>query len=178
MIASAAFAGHTDLSFNLPGYVWQGLNCVLTASYVLTLRHVMKGARQVTPNGAPLGEFTMVLLNSLLSLPFGIVLAYAMGETQYVLASPLMRSPSFWFASSISGLLGLGISFSSMWCLHMTSPTTFSLIGSFNKVPLAVLGIFLFNAPVNFANLTSISVALFAGVLFAYAKVKQSQQKG
>lgn len=177
MVFSAALSGHTDLSFNLIGYTWQTINCFLTASYVLTLRHVMKSVRQITPGGAPLGEFTMVLLNSLLSIPFSLGMIFVMGENRYVLASPLLKSPSFWGAITFSGFLGLLISFSSMWCLHLTSPTTFSLIGSLNKIPLAIFGIFLFNAPVSLPNLASISVGLFAGFLFAFTKMIQSQEK-
>lgn len=177
MVASAVVAGRTDLSFNIQGYCWQGFNCFLTAAYILTLRQVMKEARQVTQNGAPLGEFSMVLLNSVLSLPFCLALVVLMGEATYVMESPLTFSPPFLFAATLSGLLGLLISFSSMWCLHLTSPTTFSLVGSCNKVPLAILGIMLFNAPVNLPNLAGIFVALFGGILFAYAKVSQKRQR-
>lgn len=38
---------------------------------------------------------------------------------------PLLVVPSFWVAASFSGLLGLSISFSSLWFLHQTSPTTY-----------------------------------------------------
>ena len=173
MILSAGCAGYTDLSFHASGYMWQGLNCCLTAAYSLVLRHSMGAVRELTPNNAPLGEFTMVLLNSLLSLPFGLLLVIAFGEWEYVLHSPLLRKMDFWVAITLSGCLGLAISFSSLWCLHMTSPTTHGLIGSLNKIPLAVSGIIIFRAPTTISNLSSISVGLLGGVLFAQAKVRQ-----
>eukprot|EP00850_Spirogloea_muscicola_P015174 SM000114S24137 [mRNA] locus=s114:287362:288759:+ [translate_table: standard] len=170
MIVSAVCAGATDLSFHARGYSWQGINCLLTALYSLTLRHIMAAASEA--NGRPLEEFTMVLLNSLLSLPFGLVLAvFVFDEFPTVAASPLLAKPDFWVVITASAGLGLAISFSSMWCLHQTSPTTYGLVGSLNKIPLSLLGMLLFNAPTSFANLTSIAAGLAAGVLFTQAKV-------
>eukprot|EP00897_Mesotaenium_endlicherianum_P006309 jgi/Mesen1/5706/ME000288S04918 len=177
MIGSAVCAGYTDLSFHPVGYMWQGLNCCLTAAYSLMLRHVMTSVRDVTPNRAPLGEFTMVLLNSMLSLPLGLFLALAVfNEGPYLMRTPLLRSPPFWAAATLSGTMGLAISFSSLWCLHTTSPTTHGLIGSMNKVPLSLLGIALFHAPTSLSNLSSICVGLVAGILFGHAKVKSQQR--
>ncbi|KAK6924252.1 Sugar phosphate transporter domain [Dillenia turbinata] len=73
MIISAISGGITDLSFHAVGYMWQILNCFLTASYSLTLRRVMDTAKQATKSGN-LSEFSMVLLNNTLSLPLGILL--------------------------------------------------------------------------------------------------------
>lgn len=36
-----------------------------------------------------------------------------------------MLDRGFWVICTISGLLGLAISFTSMWFLHQTSPTTY-----------------------------------------------------
>ncbi|KAF0899610.1 hypothetical protein E2562_020802 [Oryza meyeriana var. granulata] len=59
MIISAIAGGITDLSFHAVGYTWQILNCFLTASYSLTLRHVMDSAKQATKSGN-LNELSMV----------------------------------------------------------------------------------------------------------------------
>lgn len=37
----------------------------------------------------------------------------------------LLRMPEFWLVITASGVLGLGISFTSMWFLHQTSATTY-----------------------------------------------------
>ncbi|KAH9327611.1 hypothetical protein KI387_007789, partial [Taxus chinensis] len=70
---------------------------------------------------------------------------------------PILRIPMFWVVATASGLLGLAISFSSMWFLHQTGPTTYSLVGSLNKIPLSVAGITLFKVPTNLPNMLSIS---------------------
>ncbi|KAF8116294.1 hypothetical protein N665_0020s0145 [Sinapis alba] len=147
MIISAISGGITDLTFNAVGYMWQTANCVLTASYSLTLRRVMDKAKQSTKSGS-LNEVSMVLLNNLLSLPFGIFLIILLGEWRYVISTDVTKDAMFWVVATASGFLGLAISFTSMWFLHQTGPTTYSL-----------------------PNLFSILFGLFAGVVFARAKM-------
>ncbi|MED6149386.1 GDP-mannose transporter gonst1, variant 2 [Stylosanthes scabra] len=130
MIISAVTGGITDLSFNTTGYVWQTLNCFLTASYSLTLRRIMDTAKQVTKSG-DLNEFSMVLLNNTLSMPLGIFLIFVFKEVDYLFTTPLLRLPSFWMVMTLSGFLGLSISFSSMWFLHQTGATTYRFCISF-----------------------------------------------
>ncbi|XP_068652350.1 GDP-mannose transporter GONST1-like isoform X2 [Aristolochia californica] len=125
MIISAVSGGITDLSFHAVGYTWQIINCFLTASYSLTLRRVMDTAKQATKSGN-LNEFSMVLLNNVLSLPLGLLLVIAFNEVDYLSQTPLLRMPMFWLVITLSGFLGLSISFTSMWFLHQTSATTYS----------------------------------------------------
>ncbi|XP_017224320.1 GDP-mannose transporter GONST1 isoform X1 [Daucus carota subsp. sativus] len=175
MIISAISGGFTDLSFHAVGYTWQIINCFLTASYSLTLRRVMDTAKLVTKSGN-LNEFSMVLLNNTLSLPLGLLLIYVFNEVDYLTTTPLLRQPTFWLVMTLSGLLGLAISFTSMWFLHQTSATTYSLVGSLNKIPLSVAGILLFNVPTSLENSASMLIGLVAGVFFARAKVHERSQ--
>ncbi|XP_047940102.1 GDP-mannose transporter GONST1 isoform X2 [Salvia hispanica] len=171
MIISAISGGITDLSFHAIGYTWQFINCFLTASYSLTLRRVMDTAKQVTKSGE-LNEFSMVLLNNTLSLPLGVLLIFVFNEVDYLLQTPLLRLPTFWLVMTFSGFLGLAISFTSMWFLHQTGATTYSLVGSLNKIPLSIAGIFIFKVPTSLENSASIFFGLLAGVLFARAKMR------
>ncbi|KAK9162568.1 hypothetical protein Syun_003470 [Stephania yunnanensis] len=157
MIISAICGGITDISFHAVGYAWQIINCFLTASYSLILRRVMDTAKQATKSGS-LNEFSMVLLNNMLSLPLGILLIFAFNEVDYLINTPLLRTPAFWFVVTFSGLLGLAISFTSMWFLHQTGATTYSLVGSLNKIPLSIVGILLFKVPTSFQNFTKHSL--------------------
>ncbi|KAL6219849.1 hypothetical protein ACLB2K_007608 [Fragaria x ananassa] len=172
MIISAISGGVTDLSFHAIGYAWQLANCFLTASYSLTLRRVMDTAKHVTKSGK-LNEFSMVLLNNFLSLPLGILLIFVFNEVDYLFTTPLLRLPSFWLVITLSGILGLAISFTSMWFLHQTGATTYSLVGSLNKIPLSVAGIVLFKVPTSLENSASIFFGLLAGVFFARAKMRE-----
>ncbi|KAJ0969463.1 hypothetical protein J5N97_022340 [Dioscorea zingiberensis] len=175
MIISAVSGGITDLSFHAVGYAWQIVNCFLTASYSLTLRRVMDTAKQVTKSGN-LNEFSMVLLNNSLSLPLGVLLVVLFNEVDYLTKTPLLRIPMFWLVMTFSGVLGLAISFTSMWFLHQTGATTYSLVGSLNKIPLSVAGILLFKVPTSLENFVSILFGLLAGVFFAKAKLRERSQ--
>nr|XP_043622960.1 GDP-mannose transporter GONST2-like [Erigeron canadensis] len=170
MIVSAVTSGITDLSFDATGYTWQLVNCILTASYSLTLRRVMDTAKAMTKSGS-LNEVSMVLLNNLLSLPFGAFLIILFNEWTYVANADVIKIPMFWVVATASGLLGLAISFTSMWFLNQTGPTTYSLVGSLNKIPISIAGLVLFNVPLSLPNLFSILFGLFAGILFAKAKM-------
>ncbi|KAJ0746247.1 putative sugar phosphate transporter domain-containing protein [Helianthus annuus] len=170
MIISAVSGGITDLSFDATGYTWQLVNCILTASYSLTLRRIMDTAKSVTKSGS-LNELSMVLLNNLLSLPFGAFLIFIFDEWTYVINADVIKIPMFWVVATLSGLLGLAISFTSMWFLNQTGPTTYSLVGSLNKIPISIAGLLLFNVPLSLPNLFSILFGLFAGILFAKAKM-------
>ncbi|KAM0021186.1 putative sugar phosphate transporter domain-containing protein [Helianthus debilis subsp. tardiflorus] len=155
MIISAVSGGVTDLSFDAAGYTWQLVNCILTASYSLTLRRIMDTAKSVTKSGS-LNEVSMVLLNNLLSLPFGAFLIMIFDEWTYVINADVIKIPMFWVVATLSGLLGLAISFTSMWFLNQTGPTTYSLVGSLNKIPISIAGLLLFNVPLSLRNLFSI----------------------
>ncbi|XP_072966359.1 GDP-mannose transporter GONST1-like [Typha angustifolia] len=170
MIISAVCGGITDIAFDAVGYTWQILNCILTASYSLMLRRVMDTAKQSTRSGS-LNEISMVLLNNSLSIPFAVLLIVLFNEWEYVYHAEVIKIPMFWFVATTSGFLGLGISFTSLWFLHQTGPTTYSLVGSLNKIPISIAGILLFKVPVSVPNLCSILFGLFAGIFFAKAKM-------
>ncbi|KAH9701645.1 GDP-mannose transporter GONST2 [Citrus sinensis] len=155
VIISAVSGSITDLSFDTKGYAWQIVNCILTASYSLTLRRVMDKAKQATRSGS-LNEVSMVLLNNLLSLPFAMFLILIFDEWRYVMNTGVIELPMFWVAATASGFLGLAISFTSMWFLQQTGPTTYSLVGSLNKIPISLAGLVLFNVPLSVPNMFSI----------------------
>ncbi|KAI4385964.1 hypothetical protein MLD38_003947 [Melastoma candidum] len=142
MIISAVSGGFTDLSFNGAGYAWQLFNCVLTANYSLTLRRIMDKAKQAT-RSENLNEFSM-----------------------YVRKSQVIKLPIFWAVATASGLLGLAISFTSMWFLHQTGPTTHSLVGSLNKIPISIAGIMLFHVPLSISKLLQYSIWILCRNVF------------
>lgn len=170
MIVSAVCGGITDLTFHAVGYMWQFMNCVFTASYSLILHWKMDTAKHLARSGS-LNEVSMVLLNNSLSLPFAVFLIILFNEWEYVYKADVIRMPMFWVVATASGLLGLAISFTSMWFLKQTGPTTYSLVGSLNKIPISIAGILLFRVPISVPNLFSIIFGLFAGIFFAKAKM-------
>ena len=170
MALSALCGAATDLAFSLRGYMWQLVNCCFTAGYSLHLRGVMDRVAPLTQARERLDEFSMVFYNNLLSLPLLGALVFASGEAQQLPSQPALGNSGFLAAAGASAVLAFGISFASLWFLSTTTATTFSLVGSLNKVPVAVLGLVAFHVPSNAQNIASILVGLIAGIVFVKAK--------
>ncbi len=75
-----------------------------------------------------------------------------------------------------SGLAAIGISYCSAWCIRVTSSTTYSMVGSLNKLPIAISGLVFFDAPVTFGSVTAIFLGFVSGLVFTWAKVRQKAQ--
>ena len=73
-----------------------------------------------------------------------------------------------------SGLSSVFISYTSAWCVRVTSSTTYSMVGALNKLPIAVSGLVFFDAPVTIPSVSAIAVGFISGIVYALAKVKQS----
>jgi GDP-mannose transporter len=76
-----------------------------------------------------------------------------------------------------SGLATIFISYCSAWCIRVTSSTTYSMVGALNKLPIAVSGLIFFAAPVTFGSVSAIIIGFISGIVYTWAKVRQSQMK-
>lgn len=76
----------------------------------------------------------------------------------------------------ISGLSSVFISYTSAWCVRVTSSTTYSMVGALNKLPIAISGLIFFDAPVTFGSVSAIFVGFVSGIVYALAKVRQSKK--
>jgi GDP-mannose transporter len=73
-----------------------------------------------------------------------------------------------------SGLATIFISYASAWCIRVTSSTTYSMVGTLNKLPIAVSGLIFFDAPVTFSSVSAIFIGFISGIVYTWAKVRQS----
>lgn len=80
-------------------------------------------------------------------------------------------------AMVFSGLSSVFISYTSAWCVRVTTSTTYSMVGALNKLPIAVSGLVFFDAPVTFGSVSAIFVGFVSGIVYAWAKVRQSASK-
>lgn len=120
--------------------------------------------------GEQMATHSQVYYNNLLSVPFVIVLVLVFQEPQKLMQDQSISDPTFQVIAVLSCVVGFSISYATLWFLSTTTPTTYGLVGSLNKIPVAVIGILMFNAPTSRTNLISIGVGLAAGVLFVRAK--------
>lgn len=170
MLASALCSAATDLAFDAHGYAWQMVNNVFTAAYSLMLRWVITQMNIITHRSGGTDELGMVVYNNLLSIPMIFVLIFVTGEAWRLDKEVALTHWGFQLAAVTSAVIGFWISVASMWFLSCTTATTFSLVGSLNKIPLALLGMLLFKAPTSLNNVISVMTGLAAGVVFAHAK--------
>jgi GDP-mannose transporter len=177
MVLSAVCGAFTDLAFNAAGYFWQIVNSAFTAANMLYLKVVMEKVKNYTSNGERLDEFSMVFYNNLLSLPLIFLVMVFQGELKTLPDQPDLYNPAFLFVASLTGLVGFGISFSVLWFLSTTTPTTFSLVGSLNKIPVSLIGLLLFETGISLPNLASVLVGLCSGVMFVIAKQREAAKK-
>eukprot|EP01125_Pyxidicula_operculata_P001434 TRINITY_DN11327_c0_g1_i1.p1 TRINITY_DN11327_c0_g1~~TRINITY_DN11327_c0_g1_i1.p1 ORF type:complete len:344 (+),score=69.03 TRINITY_DN11327_c0_g1_i1:47-1078(+) len=172
MMSGGIVAGFNDLEYNPVGYIWSIFNCSAGAAYSLYTKYAMKSTK--------LDRYSSVYYNNFCSLPILIFIVLFTNE--------LPRA--FLFEPYTGGLVsvlmfnafcGFAISVASFWCISATSPTTLSIVGASNKLPLSILSVWWFKTSYNFVGGVSGFTALMGGILYALTKPskdKSSQQKG
>src|SRR4051794_14057888 len=116
--------------------------------------------------------------NNLLSIPVLIVLTLLVEDWSSANLArnfPESNRDGIFFAMVLSGASSVFISYTSAWCVRVTSSTTYSMVGALNKLPIAVSGLVFFDAPVTFPSVSAIAIGFISGLVFTWAKVRQTQ---
>lgn len=116
--------------------------------------------------------------NNLLSIPILLVCSLFLenwSSANLALNFPEAQRNSIILAMVFSGLSSVFISYTSAWCVRVTSSTTYSMVGALNKLPIALSGLVFFDAPVTFASVSAIGVGFVSGIVYALAKVWQGK---
>eukprot|EP00511_Aplanochytrium_stocchinoi_P008887 CAMPEP_0204866218 /NCGR_PEP_ID=MMETSP1348-20121228/16401_1 /ASSEMBLY_ACC=CAM_ASM_000700 /TAXON_ID=215587 /ORGANISM="Aplanochytrium stocchinoi, Strain GSBS06" /LENGTH=318 /DNA_ID=CAMNT_0052017997 /DNA_START=196 /DNA_END=1152 /DNA_ORIENTATION=- len=171
MLVAAVLAAKNDLEFTPLGYFWTAANCACTAAFVLYMPKAMSLTK--------LSSMGKVFYNNLISIPLIIVLDVLMfGDFMRFFSSDLSEiSIELQLVLFLSGVAGFALSASSFQCMYYTSPTTYSLIGSLNKIPLTLIGVWLFATKMTLNGAVYIGLSLLAGVVFAYTKSMDKENK-
>ena len=115
--------------------------------------------------------------NNLLSIPVLIVFTFFVEDWSSANINrnfPADQRNSIVFAMILSGLSSAFISYTSAWCVRVTTSTTYSMVGALNKLPIALSGLIFFDAPVTFPSVSAIIVGFIAGIVYSIAKTKQN----
>jgi len=116
--------------------------------------------------------------NNLLTIPVLFACSFLFENWTYDNISknfPIESRKSLILGFVYSGLATIFISYCSAWCIRVTSSTTYSMVGALNKLPIAVSGLIFFAAPVTFGSVSAIIIGFISGIVYAWAKVRQSQ---
>ncbi|KAI9049323.1 hypothetical protein LZ554_007167 [Drepanopeziza brunnea f. sp. 'monogermtubi'] len=152
------------------GYAWMGMNVFCTAAYVLSMRKVIKKMN--------FKDWDTMFYNNLLTIPVLFVCSFLFENWTSVNIEknfPLESRNSLILGMVYSGLATIFISYCSAWCIRVTSSTTYSMVGALNKLPIAVSGLIFFAAPVTFGSVSAIIIGFVSGIVYAWAKVRQTQ---
>ncbi|KAF5388697.1 hypothetical protein D9757_004849 [Collybiopsis confluens] len=152
------------------GYFWMLVNCLASAAYVLTMR------KRIKITG--FSDWDSMFYSNLLSIPVLALLSIVLEDwgTENLNRNFPAETRSFLLmAIAFSGAAAVGISYTTAWCVRVTSSTTYSMVGALNKLPVAASGMLFFGDAVTSGSVSAIGVGFFAGLLYAIAKNNQKK---
>jgi len=74
----------------------------------------------------------------------------------------------------VSGATSMFISYTSAWCVRVTSSTTYSMVGTLNKLPIAISGLIFFEVPVTVPSVSAIAFGFISGIVYTVAKTRDA----
>lgn len=154
------------------GYAWMGMNVFCSASFVLGMRKVIKKMN--------FKDKDTMFYNNLLSIPILVVCSVLLEDWSAENLErnfPVETRGKLLTGMVYSGLAAIFISYCSAWCVRVTSSTTYSMVGALNKLPIAISGLIFFDAPITFGSVSAIAIGFVSGLVYAWAKVRQSLSK-
>ena len=169
MLFGAVAAAWADIAVTATGLFWMAANCLCTAGYVLYMKHATQHVA--------LTKFGMVFVNNVLAVAFLLPAAFVLGEVTIFLGGRDVHTLDYFFKNAFAGFVGFFLNFASLNCVQQTGPTTYAIVGSLNKVPVAFLGYILFDNVITFDTWCYIVVSMCGGFLYSFAKI-QSSRKG
>ena len=143
---------------------------VASTGYLLYLRHLMKSIK--------LSKVGMSYYNNLLGIPLVLVMDFITTNDilHFYHSSETLRSfrdLNFVLLFIASGVIGLSLNLASYLCLAHTSPTTYSMVGALNKIPLAFIGVYLFESHLTIKGAAYVTLSIAAGTLYGLAKARE-----
>eukprot|EP00581_Thalassiosira_minuscula_P013595 CAMPEP_0183724600 /NCGR_PEP_ID=MMETSP0737-20130205/18031_1 /TAXON_ID=385413 /ORGANISM="Thalassiosira miniscula, Strain CCMP1093" /LENGTH=382 /DNA_ID=CAMNT_0025955225 /DNA_START=142 /DNA_END=1290 /DNA_ORIENTATION=+ len=169
MLAGAVMAARNDTGVNQTGLFWMLANCLCTSGYVLYLKFATKTVK--------LSKFGMVFYNNVLCTFFLFPVSLMNGQFATFLGTPALHTMDYAVKNGFAGFVGFFLNFASLNCVAQTGPTTYAMIGSLNKIPIAIFGYLIFDSAISEETWTFISISLMGGILYTIAKLRAGKRK-
>ena len=173
IVGSSLLGAYHDITFNVKGYSWMLLNCVMSAGYILYMRKAIKTVG--------FADLDSVYFNNCLGVPVMVALSLLVDNwpdfmSQYFGSGPMVESRSSLLAGMLlSSVSAFMISYSTAWSVRVASSTTYSMCGALNKLPIAISGLLFLSserATFNLGNLASVLLAFASGILYSMAQIR------
>jgi len=168
MLGGAVSAAWNDVLITSEGVFWMCMNCLCTAGYVLYMKFATKNVK--------LSKFGMVFYNNVLCMALLLPVTMMNGEMAVFLNTKSIHTFDYFFKNSFAGFVGFFLNFASLNCVSHTGPTTYAILGSINKIPIAFLGYILFESVITGDTWCFIIVSMCGGFLYSYAKILEGRK--
>jgi GDP-mannose transporter len=169
MLAGAVMAARNDADVTQTGLFWMLANCLCTSGYVLYLKYATKSVK--------LSKFGMVFYNNVLCSAFLFPVTVMNGEFSTFMNTKALHTVDYAVKNAFAGFVGFFLNFASLNCVAQTGPTTYAMIGSLNKIPIAIMGYLIFDSTISEETWTFISISLLGGFLYTIAKLREGTRK-
>lgn len=169
MLSGAVAAAWNDITISFAGFVWMVLNCLACSGYVLYMKHATEHVK--------LSKFGMVFYNNVLCVLFLLPIAITMGEVTTFVSTPTIHTSDYALKNLFAGLVGFLLNFASLNCVSISGPTTYVTIGSLNKIPVAILGYWIFDSVISSETWFFIAISMCGGFLYSFAKLQSSSSR-
>jgi len=163
MLGGAMLAAKNDVQISGIGLFWMAANCLSTAGYILYMKFATKTVK--------LSKFGMVFYNNVLCTVLLLPVTMMNGEMGDFMKTEAIHTTGYFAKNTFAGFVGFFLNFASLNCVSNTGPTTYAIIGSMNKVPIAILGWFIFESVITPQTWFFIFVSMCGGFLYSYAKI-------
>eukprot|EP01059_Diplonema_ambulator_P007445 TRINITY_DN1690_c1_g2_i1.p1 TRINITY_DN1690_c1_g2~~TRINITY_DN1690_c1_g2_i1.p1 ORF type:complete len:361 (+),score=79.91 TRINITY_DN1690_c1_g2_i1:681-1763(+) len=138
LILGSLLGALTDHYVTLPGLLWSFSNVACTSGYQLYMKGVLNDLKDT------MGKWGPVYYNNLLSLP-PLFIFVVWDMNSWVAKLKTLDDATSVTYLTLMILISAVMTMSSFWCMSATNPTTYGVIGGMNKIPLTLLGIWIFN---------------------------------
>ena len=170
MIGGAVFAARHDVSITFGGLFWMMMNCISTAGYVLYMKYATKTIK--------LSKFGMIYYNNILCTCFLLpYITFVNGEVSTFVKSKALHTVGYAWRNIFAGMIGFFLNFASLHCVQTTSPSTYAIVGSLSKIPVAILGWYLFSSVITNETWFFICISMGGGFLYSYAKIISTREQ-
>ena len=119
-----------------------------------------------------LSKFELVFYNNVLCALFLFPVSIINGEFKTFMSTPVLHSVGYAVKNGLAGFVGFFLNLASLNCIAQTGPTTYAMIGSLNKVPIAFMWYYIFDSKISTETWTRLCISLLGGILYAVAKLR------
>jgi solute carrier family 35 protein len=172
MILGSFIGGWGDLQFDLLGYSYVLLNNLVTALYLTFIKRILNDTQLKSDT------FGIMYYNSIISIPFLLLLAMINGELSTIAFFPHLFNSGFQLSFLLSAMMAFGVNYTTFWCTEVNSPLTTSVTGQVKNVLSSFISLFtpLSHVKATPLLITGLAVGLLGSFLYALALAKQTNK--